>query len=101
NLAEAVWNTLELYRLKIRIMGVVCDNATNNDTLLESLKEKCAAEGIDFSHKKAWICCLPHIVHLSVMQLLKGIGAIKPDSRRRESAYQDSVTAPTDCEHDD
>ncbi|KAG2151968.1 hypothetical protein BD769DRAFT_1296407, partial [Suillus cothurnatus] len=65
NLAEAVWNTLELYGLKNWIMGVVCDNATNNDTLLESLEEKCAAEGIDFSHKKAWICCLPHIVHLS------------------------------------
>jgi hypothetical protein len=60
-------------------MGVVCNNATNNDTLLESLEEKCAAEGIDFSHKKAWICCLPHIVHLSAMQLLEGIGAIKPD----------------------
>ncbi|KAG2132134.1 uncharacterized protein EDB93DRAFT_1069427, partial [Suillus bovinus] len=65
NLAEAVWNTLELYRLKDRIMGVVCDNATNNDTLLESLEEKCSAEGIDFSHKKARIHCLPHIVHLS------------------------------------
>ncbi|KAG1844392.1 hypothetical protein C8R48DRAFT_557418, partial [Suillus tomentosus] len=101
NLAEAVWNTLELYGLKDRIMGVVCDNATNNDTLLESLEEKCTAEGIEFSHKKARIRCLPHIVHLSVMQLLEGIGAIKPDSRRREAAYQDSVTAPLDREHDD
>jgi|SRR6267154_2544120 len=82
-------------------MGVVCNNATNNDTLLKSFEKKCAAEGIEFSHKKARICCLPHIMHLSVMQLLKGIGAIKPDSRCRESAYQDSVTAPIDREHDD
>jgi hypothetical protein len=60
-------------------MGVVCDDATNNDTLLKSLENRCAAEGIDFSHKKARIHCLPHIVHLSAMQLLEGIGAIKPD----------------------
>ncbi|KAG1721141.1 hypothetical protein EDB19DRAFT_1646657, partial [Suillus lakei] len=83
------------------IMGVVCDNAMNNDTLLESLEEKCATEGIEFLHKKAQIHCLPHIVHLSAMQLLEGIGAIKPDSRCRECAYQDSVTAPIDREHDD
>ncbi|KAG1833188.1 hypothetical protein F4604DRAFT_1515537, partial [Suillus subluteus] len=77
NLAEAVWNTLELYGLKDRIMGVVCDNAMNNDTLLESLEAKCVTEGIKFSHKKARIRCLPHIVHLSAMQLLEGISAIK------------------------
>ncbi|KAG2107773.1 hypothetical protein BD769DRAFT_1305308, partial [Suillus cothurnatus] len=65
NLAKAVWNTLELYGLKDWIMGVVCDDATNNDTLLKSLENRCAAEGIDFSHKKACIHCLPHIVHLS------------------------------------
>ncbi|KAG2040826.1 hypothetical protein BDR03DRAFT_809516, partial [Suillus americanus] len=65
NLAEAMWNTLELYGLKDRIMGVVCDNATNNDTLLESLEKRCADEEIHSSCKKAWICCLPHIVHLS------------------------------------
>jgi hypothetical protein len=82
-------------------MGVVCDNVTNNDTLLESFEENYATEGIEFLHKKAQIHCLPHIVHLSAMQLLEGIGAIKPDSRCRESAYQDSVTAPTDHEHDD
>ncbi|KAG1723506.1 hypothetical protein EDB19DRAFT_1580349, partial [Suillus lakei] len=101
NLAEAVWNTLELYGLKDWIMGVVCDNATNNDTLLESLENQCAAEGIEFSHKKARIHCFPHIVHLSAMRLLEGIGAIKPDLRRGESAYQDSVTAPIDRKYDD
>lgn len=35
------------------------------------------------------------------MQLLEGIGTIKLDSRHREAAYQDSVTAPIDREHDD
>ncbi|KAG2033415.1 hypothetical protein BDR03DRAFT_829407, partial [Suillus americanus] len=65
NLAEAVWNTLELYGLKNRIMAVVCDNASNNDTLLQTLGEKCANEGIDFSDKHLRIHCLPHIVHFA------------------------------------
>jgi hypothetical protein len=50
-------------------MAVVCDNASNNDTLLEALEEKCTAEGIDFSHKNSRIRCLPHIVHLAATQV--------------------------------
>ncbi|KAG1730378.1 uncharacterized protein EDB91DRAFT_1006927, partial [Suillus paluster] len=65
NLAEAVWNTLELYGLKNCIMAVVCDNTSNNDTLLQALGEKCADEGIDFSDKYLCIHCLLHIVHLA------------------------------------
>ncbi|KAG2101788.1 hypothetical protein BD769DRAFT_1303784, partial [Suillus cothurnatus] len=59
------------------------------------------AKGINLSHKKACIHCLPYIVHLSAMQLLEGTSAIKPDLRHGESAYQDSVTAPIDHEYDD
>ncbi|KAG0696658.1 hypothetical protein DFH29DRAFT_812742 [Suillus ampliporus] len=81
NLAEAVWNTLELYGLKNQVMAIVCDNVSNNDTLLQALREKCANEGIDFSAKHSCIHCLPHIVHLAAMQLLEGIGAIKPDAK--------------------
>ncbi|KAG1718428.1 hypothetical protein EDB19DRAFT_1984241, partial [Suillus lakei] len=98
NLAEAVWNTLELYGLKNRIMAVVCDNASNNDTLLQTLGEKCADEGIDFSDKHSRIRCLPHIVHLAAMQLLECIGAI---NKQVAMSYQESVTAPLDREHDD
>jgi hypothetical protein len=78
----------------------VCDNTTNNDTLLESLEERCNEEGIDFSHTKAWIRCLPHIIHLAAMQLLEGIGAIKSGAGCH-GVYQESVTAPVDCDHDD
>ncbi|KAG2139131.1 uncharacterized protein EDB93DRAFT_1073118, partial [Suillus bovinus] len=103
-LPEAVWNTLELYGLKNRIMAVVCDNASNNDTLLQTLEEKCADEGIDFSAKHSRTRCLPHIVHLAAMQLLEGIGAIKPDAKQNKRVailYQESVTAPLGHEHDD
>ncbi|KAG2064242.1 hypothetical protein BDR04DRAFT_954551, partial [Suillus decipiens] len=101
NLAEVVWNTLELCGLKNWVMAVVCDNASNNDTLLQALGEKCANEGINLSHKDSCIHCLPHIVHLAAMQLLEGIGAIKPDAKRNGVMYQDSVTVPLNCEHDD
>jgi hypothetical protein len=62
-------------------MAIVCDNASNNDTLLQALGEKCADEGIDFSAIHLCIHCLLHIVHLAAMQLLEGIGAIKPDAK--------------------
>ncbi|KAG1852576.1 hypothetical protein C8R48DRAFT_611711, partial [Suillus tomentosus] len=102
NLAEAVWHTLELYGLKSQVMAIVCDNASNHDTLLQALREKCTNEEIDFSAMHSCICCLPHIVNLAAMQLLEGIGAIKPDAKQNQQiAYQDSVTAPLDCEHDD
>jgi hypothetical protein len=35
------------------------------------------------------------------MQLLEGIGAIKPDAKRNGVTYQDLVTASLDREHDD
>ncbi|KAG2052457.1 hypothetical protein BDR06DRAFT_827739, partial [Suillus hirtellus] len=65
NLTKVVWSTLELYRLKNQVMAVVCDNASNNDTLLQALGEKCANEGINFSHEDSHIHCLLHIVHLA------------------------------------
>ncbi|KAG1743140.1 hypothetical protein EDB19DRAFT_1965574, partial [Suillus lakei] len=74
------------------------DNASNNDTLLQTLGEKCADEGIDFSDKHSRIRCLPHIVHLAAMQLLECIGAI---NKRVAMSYQESVTALLDHEHDD
>ncbi|KAG2073320.1 hypothetical protein BDR04DRAFT_935688, partial [Suillus decipiens] len=65
NLAKAVWNTLELYGLRNWLMAVICDNASNNDTLLQALGEKCADEGINFSNKHSYIHCLPHVIHLA------------------------------------
>jgi hypothetical protein len=90
NLAKAVWHTLELYGLKSQVMAIVCDNASNNDTLLQALREKCADEGINFSTTHSYIHCLPHIVHLAAMQLLEDIGAIKPNAKQNLRITEDT-----------
>ncbi|KAI0757503.1 hypothetical protein C8Q80DRAFT_1074385, partial [Daedaleopsis nitida] len=69
NMANTVWETLEQYGLVGRIMAINCDNATNNDTMMEALEEKCQALGIPFSACVARMRCMPHTVHLAALQV--------------------------------
>ncbi|KIL55008.1 hypothetical protein M378DRAFT_201131 [Amanita muscaria Koide BX008] len=105
NMGEAVWKTLEMYGLFGRVIAFVMDNASNNDTLLDSIEARCEAVGIKFSAKQARLRCMPHTCHLAALKLLESIGAIsKSDSRKaagRSGNYQDAVTAPVSREHDD
>ncbi|KAJ7808105.1 hypothetical protein B0H14DRAFT_3482613 [Mycena olivaceomarginata] len=80
-MANTVWKTLEKYGLKGRIVAFVMDNATNNDTMLESIEKKCVAE-----------------VHLAAIKLLEVISALtkeeskKAGSQTSKHAYQETVT---------
>jgi hypothetical protein len=53
------------------VLAIVADNATNNDTMVESLGEKCEEEGIPFSAKDARMRCMPHTVHLAALQVVE------------------------------
>ncbi|KAF8223678.1 hypothetical protein L208DRAFT_1315703, partial [Tricholoma matsutake] len=96
NMAEVVWETLELYGLKGRIIAITMDNASNNDTLMTTLEACCHAEGIGFSARDSHMRCMPHTIHLAALKLLEAIGAIsKRDSEKSVacgSNYQDEVT---------
>jgi hypothetical protein len=93
------------------------DNATNNDTLIATFEAKCAAAGIDsFSAKRSRLRCMPHTIHLAVMevrhgfwckcilfgvfQLLKAVGGVEDENKSgktRVTPYQESVVpAPQD-----
>jgi hypothetical protein len=91
------------------------DNATNNDTLVEAIERKCAENNIKFSAKHSRLRCMPHTVHLAVLQvsdlclqsdpfnltlsqLLETIGAVEKASKKHTVPYQDSVTVPPDAE---
>jgi hypothetical protein len=52
-MAEVVWKTLEMYGLLGRVIAFIMDNATNNDTMVESIEARCKAIGIKFSAKHA------------------------------------------------
>ncbi|KAF8234673.1 hypothetical protein L208DRAFT_1070791, partial [Tricholoma matsutake] len=108
NMAEAVWATMELYGLIGKasfIIAIVMDNASNNNTLMTSLEQRCEERGITFSAQDARMRCMPHTVHLAAIKLLEGIGAISnADGKKaaaRGSNYQDNVTIPLACEYDD
>ena len=50
-------------------MAISSDNASNNDTMMESLEEKLAGDGIQFCAEEARVRCMPHTVHLSAMEV--------------------------------
>ncbi|KAI9436527.1 hypothetical protein F5148DRAFT_988222, partial [Russula earlei] len=96
NMAEVVWETLELYGLKGRIIAITMDNASNNNTMMTTLEACCYAEGIRFSARDSHMQCMPHTIHLAALKLLEAISAIsKRDSKKSTACggnYQDEVT---------
>ncbi|KAG2029125.1 hypothetical protein BDR03DRAFT_814726, partial [Suillus americanus] len=101
NMAQAVFETLELFGLKGRVLAIMADNASNNDTMCEALQALCAREAITFNARWGRLRCLPHTTHLAALSLLEGIGAIKANkTTTNHDAYQNCVTAPLSREHD-
>jgi hypothetical protein len=90
NMAEAVWETLKQYDLIgqvsllnvqvstiilttfSKIIALVMDNATNNNTLAVGI-EWCSEEaGMHFSAMDSHMCCMPHTVHLAAIKVCVG-----------------------------
>ncbi|KAJ7577348.1 hypothetical protein C8J56DRAFT_752587, partial [Mycena floridula] len=103
NMAGMVWKTLETYGLKGRIVGVMMDNASNNDTLMADLERRCRSEFILFSAGDSRMRCMPHTIHLAAIKLLEAIGAISKADKKKATAgnYQDDVGLQLGCEFDD
>ena len=86
-MAKAVWVTMELYGLigkvnlgllinvhslnDLQVIAIVMDNASNNNTLMSSLKWRCKEQGVLFSAQDARMCCMPHTVHLAAIKVSK------------------------------
>jgi hypothetical protein len=102
-----------------QVLAFMLDNASNNDTLVEGIKQCAHAEGIYIDAAWAHLRCMPHTVHLSAVkvilklciqgnmiitnlysQLLEAIKVISKAEGKRASSrsvnYQDSATAPLD-----
>jgi hypothetical protein len=48
---------------------MMMDNATNNDTLAESIETRCRAADIPFSARYARMRCMPHTIHLAAQKV--------------------------------
>ncbi|KAJ7314175.1 hypothetical protein DFH08DRAFT_716865 [Mycena albidolilacea] len=69
NMATEVWEALERFGLIGRIIALVMDNATNNDTLVESFANRCLEKGIPFSARHGRMRCMPHTIHLAALKV--------------------------------
>jgi hypothetical protein len=102
-----------------QVITFMADNASNNDTMCDTLKALHNNLDLEFNVKWARLRCMPHTTHLSALtvwiflfcymlidqgnfflKLLEGIGAIKEADKKRNN-YQDSVTTPLSQEFDD
>ena len=52
----------------LQVIAIVMDNASNN-TLMSSLKWQCEEQGVPFSAQDAYMCCMPHTVHLAAIKV--------------------------------
>ena len=78
------------------MLGIVTDNATNNNTMFSHLTDFCAVDGIkfDLSNQRVW--CLGYIINLAVQLVLKNLktkGLTKEDDllENEESENVDSL----------
>jgi hypothetical protein len=53
----------------IQVIVFNCDNASNNDTMMEELEHLHKAEGLEFNSLWACLRCMPHTVHLSALEV--------------------------------
>ncbi|KAF8339458.1 hypothetical protein F5887DRAFT_830765, partial [Amanita rubescens] len=82
NMAEVVWATMETYGLIgkasdhtrypirhlliiLQVIAIVMDNASNNNTLMNSLARRCEEQGVTLSAQHARLRCMPHTIHLA------------------------------------
>jgi hypothetical protein len=49
-------------------MAIVCDNASNNDTMVEAIAQRCKNDGIPFDASSGRGRCFPHTAHLSALK---------------------------------
>ncbi|CAE6380725.1 unnamed protein product, partial [Rhizoctonia solani] len=80
NMASAVASVVSELDISNKLVALVSDNASNNGTLVDHLETELQGasnySGTRWDSTKGHIRCLSHVIHLSVMSLLRGVKAI-------------------------
>ncbi|KAF8813551.1 hypothetical protein BYT27DRAFT_7084271, partial [Phlegmacium glaucopus] len=104
NMAAIVWSMLELYKIENKIIAIMMDNASNNNTMIQCIKTCCHKAGIKFQADHAQMWCMPHTIHFAAIRLLEGISLIsKGNSNLATSSkfnYQDDINTGLEHEND-
>ncbi|QRV94993.1 AC9 transposase [Ceratobasidium sp. AG-Ba] len=93
NMASVVADTLAELGIGKKVISLVSDNASNNNTLIEHISRrlKQSAPESRWDGTKGHIRCLAHVIHLAVMSPLCGISAIPDSTNLRDFDYDDKL----------
>ena len=82
NMATAVSTALNELELQNKLVALVIDNVSSNDTLVRRLSTQLERSSplSRWDQDKGRIRCLSHIIHLAVMASLKGVRAVPPST---------------------
>jgi hypothetical protein len=52
----------------MKIIAIMMDNASNNDTMMQCIETRCSEIGVDFHANQARMRCMPHTIHLAAIK---------------------------------
>ena len=100
NMASAVSAVLNELGLEDKLVALVSDNVSSNDTLVQHLSTQLdrSSPASRWDQNRGRIRCLAHIIHLSVMKLLKGVKAVPPSTDIRDFDPSDQFLTSEEAE---
>jgi hypothetical protein len=54
--------------LGLQVIAINCNNASNNDTMMDALERLNETHGFDFDAQESRLRCMPHTIHLAAME---------------------------------
>jgi hypothetical protein len=66
----------------LQVLAITADNASNNDSMCNSLENYFQELGVDFTAKNNQIRCLGHVINLAAQSLLKSMECDNTTSER-------------------
>jgi lipoate-protein ligase A len=87
NMAEAFADMLEEFGIDHKLLSVTCDNASNNDTMIESLEQR--IEG--WAGRASRTRCFAHVVNLVAKSLLKLFDTSTKKSQKATEEVEEAV----------
>ncbi|EFP84063.2 uncharacterized protein PGTG_09776 [Puccinia graminis f. sp. tritici CRL 75-36-700-3] len=98
-LAETVQLVVEKFGIASKIYGIVSDNASNNEVMVNELKN---LKWPHFKGQPQWIRCFAHILNLIAKAILRPFGPQKRNQKETsdlaDRSESDSETESSDCE---
>ena len=88
SMAMEVMKVLDETKMKSRLLAVTCDNASNNSTMVTSIKQHLETENIDWSSDENLILCLAHIINLVVQDIIQHLKLAASDELTHTATLQ-------------